>query len=91
MSIIGTGVTGSLSGKTAAADDESTSSSSSSSEPLPPLSIGQSLAQRLESLVAYSSYSVLSGEAKEQPGDGTFKHTLLIYHSHTHVTGMMFF
>ena len=55
-------MTGSLSGKTIVTDEESSST----------VSVDQSLAQRLESLVAYSSYSVLSGEAKEQPGDGTF-------------------
>ena len=83
MSIIGTGVTGSLRGKTASPDDDNSSSGSDgASSGKPSLSIGQALAQRLESLVAYSSYSVLSGEAKEQPGDGRFH--LALTHTHTH-------
>ena len=41
------------------------------------------LAESVESLVAYSSYSVLSGDTKEQPGDGTYVCVSAIRRCHT--------
>ena len=57
VSVIGTGVTGSLTG------GQDRDSDSKRGE-------GNGLIHRLESLVAYSSYSVLSGEGEGSLGDG---------------------
>lgn len=59
VSVIGTGVTGSLTG----GQDRDRDSDSKRGE-------GNGLIHRLESLVAYSSYSVLSGEGEGSLGDG---------------------
>lgn len=62
VSVIGTGVTGSLTG---GQDSDSDSDSKRGEE--------NGLIHRLESLVAYSSYSVLSGEGEGSLGDGKLR------------------
>ena len=62
VSVIGTGVTGSLTG----GQDRGSDSASKRGEE-------NGLIHRLESLVAYSSYSVLSGEGEGSLGDGKLR------------------
>ena len=85
ISIIGTGVTGSLGGlgraaaaKVAASIDVVAAKDESAAKK------SASLGDRFQSLVAFSSYSVLCGEGENVLGDGKYDYQQNVLYCHTH-------